>query len=97
MKATQRIDCNTHGPAFKTYVCEHLAENPQQEWFSREPEEDNPWPDSWCSHCDAKFMSEGGWNGENHCPIVLLCNHCYELKRSQGSWTNNEDEPTHQP
>jgi hypothetical protein len=89
-EATQ-IDCDSHGRAFKTYLCEHLAASPEQEWFSREADENNPWPDAWCSACDAKFMNVGEWNEENHCPIVLLCHHCYEAKRSLGTWTNDED------
>ena len=87
----ERVDCSAHGPAFKAYICEHLAQSPNQEWFSREPEEGNAWPDAWCSACDAKFLSEGEWNDRNHCRIVLLCNHCYEAKRSQGTWTDDAD------
>ena len=83
MSDTQQIACETHGAAFKTYVCEHLAANPQQEWFSRDPEEGNPWPDAWCAICDEQFMRDGEWKEQNTCKIVLLCHHCYEAKRSQ--------------
>ena len=94
MTDTTRIECDTHGPAYKTYVCEHLVNDPRQEWFSREPEEGNLWPDAWCSDCDAKFMSDGEWNENNHCRIVLLCHHCYEDKRSQGTWAETDDAST---
>jgi len=90
MSDENQVDCEAHGPAFKTYVCEHLATNPRQEWFSREPEEDNPWPDAWCGICDEQFMVEGKWKDGNHCKIVLLCHHCYEANRSQSPPWNND-------
>jgi hypothetical protein len=91
MSDSKQIDCETHGPAFKTYVCEHLASDPKQEWFAREPEEGNPWPDAWCGACDEQFMREGQWTDQNHCKIVLLCHHCYETKRSMGTPWDSED------
>jgi hypothetical protein len=79
----KQVECETHGSAFKAYVCEHLASDPKQEWFSRDPDEGNPWPDAWCGACDEHFMTQGEWNDTNHRKIVLLCHHCYESKRSQ--------------
>ena len=80
MSEPNQIECASHGPAFKAYVCEHLAENPKQEWFSREPEDGNPWLDAWCTDCDARFLRDGAWTDDNQCRIVLLCHHCYEAK-----------------
>lgn len=95
MSDRQEINCDTHGLSFKAYVCDHLASNPKQEWFSRDPEEGNPWPDAWCSICDEKFMSEGEWNDKNHCKIVLLCHRCYEAKHSQATpWKSDGDPAT---
>jgi hypothetical protein len=85
---TQRakgIDCSAHGSGFSTYVCEHLITNPKQEWFSRDPDDSNRWPDAWCGACDAFFLEEGEWNDKNEkkVKIKILCHRCYELKRAQ--------------
>ena len=84
-KGRKRIECGAHGGAFATYVCEHLASDPEQEWFSRDPNEDNRWPDSWCSLCDRSFQEEGEWNEKNEkkIKIQLLCHHCYENHRAR--------------
>ncbi len=81
---TRKIECDTHGSAFTTYVCEHLVANPAQEWFSREPDDTNQWPDAWCAICDGYFQEEGEWNEKNESKlsVKLLCHHCYEGKRS---------------
>lgn len=81
----KQIDCATHGGGFSTYVCEHLAANPAQEWFSRERDDAHPWPDAWCALCDAFFQAEGEWNEKNEgkLKVKLLCHHCYATKRSQ--------------
>jgi hypothetical protein len=78
-----QIDCDTHGRAFSTYVCEHLAANPRQQWFSEKPEESAPWPDAWCKQCDAVFQEDGNWNGKNEerIKIKILCHYCYESAR----------------
>lgn len=81
------VDCDKHGKAFSTYVCEHLAANPRQEWFSREPEASNPWPDAWCAKCDEIFQEQGEWNKKNEgrMKIALLCHYCYESKRKMAT------------
>jgi hypothetical protein len=80
----KEIECSTHGSGFTTYVCEHLVSNPAQEWFSRDPDDDNRWPDAWCAACDGFFQEEGEWNDTNNSKlrIKLLCHHCYERLRS---------------
>ncbi len=82
---SERIRCDTHGPGFSTYVCEHLVANPAQEWFSSDPTEDNKWPDAWCAACDVFFQQEAEWNERNEgkMKIKLLCHRCYEQFRSQ--------------
>jgi hypothetical protein len=78
------VTCEVHGSAFKTYICEHLAANPKQKWFS-DQHETNEWPDAWCTDCHEKFEREGEWNEKNEAGlrIVLFCHRCYEAHRAQ--------------
>jgi hypothetical protein len=82
---SKQLDCATHGAGFQTFVCEHLAANPAQEWFSGEATVDNKWPDAWCADCDVFFQHQGEWNenNESNMKIKILCHHCYEMFRSQ--------------
>lgn len=79
------VQCDEHGTAWATYVCQHLTAEPKQEWFSNEPNLENRWPDAWCAICDRIFEEQGEWNRENEgrAPIKLLCHHCYERFRKQ--------------
>lgn len=74
-----------HGPAFQTFICQHLAEDPRQTWHSHRPSEGNQWPDAWCDLCHVAFAREGEWNGNNEEGLVvkLFCHRCYESHRSQ--------------
>ena len=76
-----------HGAGFRTFVCEHLASNPAQRWFSGAPNDADKWPDAWCSECDIFFQQEGEWNDRNQpkTRIKLVCHYCYETLRSQRS------------
>jgi hypothetical protein len=78
-----QTECATHGNGFQTFVCEHLASNPSQEWFSDEPSDSNQWPDAWCATCEGFFQEEGEWNDKNESKmkIKLLCHRCYETIR----------------
>jgi hypothetical protein len=80
------IQCNEHGSAYETFICEHLLKDPQQLWCSREPTAENPWPDAWCQQCDKEFQRFGEWNEENEdkVPIKLICHHCYLKRRALG-------------
>jgi hypothetical protein len=80
----QQLNCETHGTAYATYVCEHLASEPGQRWFSQEPDGENPWPDAWCEACNTIFREHGEWNeaNEKKLKVKLLCHHCYETFRS---------------
>ena len=82
--AFEQIECTTHGSGLQAYVCEHLISNPEQEWFSADPDEESKWPDAWCAACDVYFQQEGEWNNKNesNIKIKLLCHHCYERLRS---------------
>jgi hypothetical protein len=80
---SNRLNCSTHGVGFTTYVCEHLLADPAQKWFSAEINDDNKWPDAWCTACDVFFQQEGEWNERNESKrkIDILCHHCYETLR----------------
>ena len=79
------IECSAHSKGFATYVCEHLLENPAQQWFSNKPDDDQPWPDGWCASCEALFLEQGEWNDKNQPlrEIKMVCHRCYEKLRSQ--------------
>ncbi len=88
-KARSQIACANHTTGFETFVCQHLVENPSQEWFSENPTESNPWPDSWCVTCNQAFEEQGEWNGQNEwrMKIKLLCHRCYESARAKGTFS----------
>lgn len=81
------IECSEHRKGFATYLCEHLLENPGQQWFSNEPDDEQPWPDAWCGSCEALFLQQGEWNDKNQPlrEIKMVCHRCYEELRSQGT------------
>jgi hypothetical protein len=87
---SKQVECSDHGTGFATYICEHLFSNAAQEWFSRTPDEENQWPDAWCSACDKFFQEQDEWNEKNESKtkIKLICHHCYLLKRSQGTFVD---------
>ncbi len=84
-KAAEQIQCATHGSGFSTFVCQHLAADPAQRWFSATANDENKWPDAWCAFCNIFFEQEGEWNEKNESKMSakLLCHHCYERLRSQ--------------
>jgi hypothetical protein len=80
-----KIECDSHGNGYATYVCEHLLAEPAQKWFSNAPTEEDPWPDSWCAACEILFQEQGEWNRRNEkmTNIKVLCHCCYEKLRAQ--------------
>jgi len=80
-----QVECAHHETGFATYVCEHLASSPAQEWFSQESYEENKWPGAWCVACEALFQEQGEWNDKNEpkTEIKVLCHHCYVELRSR--------------
>jgi hypothetical protein len=87
-----KVTCDKHGEAYATFVCQHLAKNPAQEWFSRVPTKENPWPDAWCGECDVEFLKFDEWNEQNEACLgpSLLCHNCYEWARSLGTFSDDE-------
>ena len=83
-----KIVCSKHGDSYTTYVCSHLINKENKEWYSDTPDKDNEWPDAWCGECQKHYEAEGEWNeksenatGEN--AIKVLCHNCYtELRLS---------------
>ena len=88
--ARAEIKCASHTAGFETFVCQHLVENPSQEWFSDTSTESNPWPDAWCTICNEAFKEQGEWNGQNEwrMKIKLLCHRCYEAARAKGTFSS---------
>ena len=77
----ETLDCPIHGEAYPAYICPHLADDPNQEWFCDYPSADNPWPDAWCAVCDIAFKDQAARNekpGEIRNPSTI-CHHCYEI------------------
>lgn len=76
--AGDSVTCGKHGDARATFVCRHLARQPAQRWFSFKPDKRNPFPDAWCSRCDAVYERQGGWTDTGKTPpIAVICHHCY--------------------
>ena len=90
----RNMQCETHGPAFMTFICQHLAEDPRQTWHSHQPSEGNEWPDTWCDLCHLAFLHEGEWrdNNEKGLSVKLFCHRCYESHRSQQTRFNDVPE-----
>jgi hypothetical protein len=84
---TPAVECETHGAGTQTFLCEHLAVQPRQKWFSDAPDESNPWPDAWCLICNEHYAKQGEWNDHNSgiIKIHLLCHQCYEARRAEAT------------
>ncbi|HET9364396.1 MAG TPA: DUF2199 domain-containing protein [Candidatus Angelobacter sp.] len=80
---SDKIQCNTHGECFKTYICTHLTGEAAGLGFNYSESDDNPFPDAWCDNCEIIRAAHDGWNEESEklTKIVLLCSGCYERAR----------------
>jgi hypothetical protein len=89
MSEQDPIECDTHGTAFQTFVCRHLLEGTNRDWYSADPDAENSWPDSWCGICHEHYEREGEWNEKSELSanlgnnLKLLCHLCYDSKRKQ--------------
>ena len=89
MGGKERIECSQHGQGYATYVCRHLIEGANKDWYSKTPGGNNPWPDSWCGICQQHLAAEGEWNeiSEEAADLVknikIVCHHCYEDIRAK--------------
>lgn len=81
--AEDTVSCGTHGDARATFVCRHLARKPAQRWFSFKPGKRHPFPDAWCTRCDALYQRQGGWPDDGETPpLAVICHHCYIAGRN---------------
>jgi hypothetical protein len=79
------IACRTHGDAYATSVCRHLARDPKQRWFGGYPTNKDPWPAAWCESCNRRRSRQGRRAKADRSEVVTLCHCCYEDARSTGS------------
>lgn len=88
MSECEPIECSTHGPAYVTYVCRHLIEGSNRQWYSSDVDEEHQWPDSWCGICNQFYEAVGEWNEKSEAAadlgknLKLLCHHCYARIRA---------------
>ncbi len=81
------VECCEHGKSQATFVCSHLINQENIDWYSAEPDRDDPYPDAWCGICNVHFENEGEWNEEAEAAsdasntIKILCAKCYEQWR----------------
>ena len=84
----ETVNCDTHGPAPKTFVCQHIADGLLRHepvgffWTIVDP--DDPYPDAWCSECEERVKRTGGeWEGEalELLKPKILCGRCYEIAK----------------
>lgn len=89
MNDPESMECHQHGKARITYVCRHLIEGTNTDWYSEKPSTSKPWPDAWCGVCQQHFEEEGEWNeiSEEAADLVknikIVCHHCYEGIRAK--------------
>jgi hypothetical protein len=83
----RELNCEVHGSAFSTYICDHLFASPNQKWFSGAVSDSDPWPDAWCEQCNELFDQQGEWNDKNSGGLKarVLCHHCYQVHRPKES------------
>lgn len=81
---TDEVDCDSHGRAGQTFVCQHIAELSARVFNSDRPTPDEPWPDAWCERCAEVLERCGGeWNDEAEAfaAIQVMCSTCYLERR----------------
>jgi len=82
------IECATHGPQPETFVCQHIFRSLDTKvavGFHWSREDSGPFPDAWCSECEAaRSAGDGEWNDElmKMVGVKLLCAGCYTNVKS---------------
>jgi hypothetical protein len=72
----ETIHCERHGSRPFAFVCQHLVNGSGRGfWHS----DNGPYPDAWCSDCDALMMQTGRWTAkaERAAGISIVCCRCY--------------------
>ncbi|RVU39139.1 hypothetical protein EOI86_07780 [Hwanghaeella grinnelliae] len=79
-KPNETLDCPIHGEAYTAFICPHLADDPNQEWFCDYPSAENPWPDAKCASCHTGFTEQGASNEKagGNLNAKKICHLCYE-------------------
>ncbi|MCW8987136.1 MAG: hypothetical protein OQK75_05630 [Gammaproteobacteria bacterium] len=89
-----KIECEAHGSADITFVCQHLVGGEHLGFnLGYDPEEpDELYPAAWCDECERVLEEEGEWNdkSEAFADIKLLCAHCYEDTRER-NWLQDDE------
>ncbi|MEE8379814.1 MAG: hypothetical protein V3R49_05520 [Gammaproteobacteria bacterium] len=89
MNDEHQVDCEEHGKSEATFICNHLLKRENSDWYSGEPLEDDPYPDTWCGLCHIHYEKEGEWNEVSETAadasnsIKILCAECYERLKSE--------------
>jgi len=92
------VNCATHGKQLRTRVCRHLVQSLDTNvavgfhWFGGDL---GPYPDAWCSSCDAAMpVGDAEWSEDlkNQVGISDLCASCYE--EAKGIWHRARREGT---
>ncbi|HEC00463.1 MAG TPA: hypothetical protein ENI91_02095, partial [Sphingomonadales bacterium] len=95
MTTDEKINCDTHGMANSTFVCQHLIEGEKLGFnLGYDPDDPNdPYPDAWCDKCETVSDEEGGWNKKSQAfaNIKILCSYCYENVRER-NWIQDNQE-----
>jgi hypothetical protein len=84
-----KVRCDKHGEAPRTFVCQHIASglirHERVGFFWTRGDPNNPHPDAWCAECEERVKLTGGeWQGEalEQLQPKILCAHCYELAKA---------------
>lgn len=92
-----KIECNTHGMSYASFVCQHLSKGEDLGFHvGFDPDnEDQLYPDAWCNKCEEALEKEGEWNdvSEAVANIKIVCSGCYQEIRER-NWLQNEDAVT---
>lgn len=92
--ADKKVECQTHGSASATFICQHLSSGDQLGFHvGYDPENPNDlYPDAWCDRCDAVLEKEGEWNdvSEAFADIRMVCAGCYGDIR-QRNWLEDPE------
>lgn len=95
MENQRYVECNAHGKQLATFVCQHivqtLSDNRPRGFWSAEAEQDELYPDSWCSECEAMINTVGEWNDETEAKagVTMICSACYEKAKALNQGSNN--------
>ena len=76
------VHCERHGDNREAFMCKHLLHGSGLGFYSETEEQDNPYPDAWCSACE-HVRTEDGSSGifkddYARATFKLICGECYK-------------------